>query len=392
MLLFAACCAMPDADAADGNQLFAIGAVQKSLGGAGVASPQDATWVLLNPAALIDLDRRVDVFLELMYTRPVSHPRGFPMAANPFAGEMRDSRLIALPSFAAVWPAGRGTWGLGALALQGSRVDFPHARSTVGALWNDDRRLDYQVVGFPLAYSHPLTTRLAIGGAVMPVYTRFRSDSITPDVQQSQHGNSWDHGLGIGFVLGVYYRAPRWGLGASYTTRTWVQSYDKYKGDLLRWSLDLPPKLQVGAAWQVHPRLEMVVDYKHIDWKAVPVYGRDPISGGLNWNNQHLVKAGLTWQAGEKLRLRAGVSHGAAPISKRTTFINALGPSISRTHLAAGFSYDLGKRATIHASFVHALPETLEDNGRGGIYSFLGQGTRIHYKENSLTVQYSHRF
>ena len=45
--------------AVDGYELFGIGPIQKGMGGAGAAAPKDATWVLLNPASIVDLDRRL---------------------------------------------------------------------------------------------------------------------------------------------------------------------------------------------------------------------------------------------------------------------------------------------------------------------------------------------
>ncbi|MBI3118344.1 MAG: hypothetical protein HYZ00_06645, partial [Candidatus Hydrogenedentes bacterium] len=129
--------------AADANELYAIGAVQKGMGGAGVASPQDATWVLLNPAAIVDLEPRIDVIQEFLRVELESRPRG--IARNPFAGELHDSSIVPITSLGVVWEGKHGTFGFGGFGMEGNKADFPSPRTIPGLLGNGDRRSGYEV-------------------------------------------------------------------------------------------------------------------------------------------------------------------------------------------------------------------------------------------------------
>ncbi len=51
--------------ATEGINLIGIGPVQQGTAGAGVASAKDSTWLLLNPAGLVDLQPRMDTSLQV---------------------------------------------------------------------------------------------------------------------------------------------------------------------------------------------------------------------------------------------------------------------------------------------------------------------------------------
>jgi long-chain fatty acid transport protein len=377
---------------ADGNELFGIGAIQKGLGGAGVASPQDATWALLNPAGLVDLDRRLDLSIELFSNRVWSQPRGFPLAANPWAGEMRVGNVVPIPSGGMVWPLARGTLAFGVFGVQGNVADFPRPRTTLSLLANSDRRSQYEVARIPLAYGYRFDNGWAVGGAVVGAVTRLRIDSITLALRPTRGDYHWDVAFGAGFELGVYKRWEHWSVGAAYSSRVWMDDYARYKSDLVRWNFDLPQKLQAGVALRPHARLEVLLDYKWIDWSATKLLGNSPIHGGVGWRDQHIVKAGFAWEVDARWSLRSGVSWGEAPVRRQFSFANALTPALAEVHVALGASYRLDDRTTIHGALAYAPRKTASENGQGDIFSLLGHGTTIGYQENALIVQVTRKF
>ena len=93
--------------ATDGHQMIGLGPIQKGNGGAGVARAKDATWVLVNPAAIVDLDKRFDMSVELFAPVRTLDPNGpliLPLA-NHFAGEMEDDSVFYIPNMSAVFPS-----------------------------------------------------------------------------------------------------------------------------------------------------------------------------------------------------------------------------------------------------------------------------------------------
>jgi len=380
------------ARASDGNQLFAFGAIQKGTAGSGIAAPKDASWALLNPASLVELDARADFWFELLFNEISSHPRGNPLVANPFAGEMEISSVLPVPSFAAAVPLKHGTLGFGAFGAEGNKADFPNPRTTLSLFKNGDRRSLYQVVKLPIAYGLNLESGWALGASLIPVGTRFATDSITLRFQPTVGGHEWRYAFGIGAQVGVHRRWERLSIGASYATRVWMQDYKDYQEDLVTANFDLPQKLQAGLAYRLRDNLEWTLDYKWIDWSSTKIMGENTYQGGLGWKNHHIYKTGLTWDINETWALRGGVAYGKSPIRAEHVFANALSPALAEWHFALGGSYQYNKRHGFHWSLVQTLPETATDNGEGDIFSLLGRGTRTRYSETSFTAQYSFAF
>jgi hypothetical protein len=141
--------AMP-ASASEGNQLLGIGPIQEGLAGAGVATAQDATWAVLNPAGLAYVESRLDAYLMVLtLTRSIEIEGPFGFVSNKYAGEMSDTRPLVFPSFALAWRAPVGMFATGILGLEGDEVDFPYSRSTLGRLRNEDRRSSLQTAVIP---------------------------------------------------------------------------------------------------------------------------------------------------------------------------------------------------------------------------------------------------
>ena len=377
---------------ADGNELQAVGAIQKGLAGAGVASPQDATWSLLNPAALVDLGRRVDLSLELLYNDYSAVPRGVPFVINPFAGKLRGHNVFVIPSAGIVWPLKKGTLGIGIYGMQGARANYDRPRTVFGLPGNGDRRIQFEIVKIPISYGLRLGNGWALGASVVPVVARFRSDSITPALRTARGDYHWDQSLGVGLQLGAYRRWERWSFGLNYTSRTWMDDFDLYETDQIPHNFDLPQKLQLGVAYRPSPNWELLLDYKWIDGSHVPMFGKISTSGGLMWDDQHIVKAGISWDVRPNWTLRAGLSWGKPPIGEEAVIPNALAPPLSEWHIAAGLSHQFTARSSLHAAISYVLPESLEDNGRGDLFSLLGAGTKIEYTEAAIIVQYSFQF
>ena len=378
--------------ASDGNELYAVGAIQKSIGGAGVASAQDATWALLNPAAITQLEARADLSMEMFFLHVESEPKGFPLVSNPFAGQMEIDAALPIPSGGVIVPLKVGTLGFGMFGMQGNAADFPHPRTTLSLLGNQDRRSSYQVARIPLSYGYSFENGWSVGASVVPVATRFNTDSITLKLRPTEGDAMWRYAFGIGFQLGVVKEWEKWSLGACYSSRIWVQDYATYEQDLVTTNLDLPQKFQVGLAWRPAKRWEIVADWKWTEWSATPLFGSRTIDGGLGWRDQHSYKLGVIWDINERWTLRAGAAYGRSPIRDQYVFANAISPALADSHVAAGVSHRFGKKHELHLSVDHVLPESAVENGKGDIFSNLTRGTRTAYGEDSVTLQYTYRF
>jgi long-chain fatty acid transport protein len=378
--------------ATDGHQLIGLGALQESNGGAGVASPKDSTWVLLNPAGIVNLDRRFDFSFEYFMPYRYIEPHGVLMP-NSGAGRMSDNNAFPIPAMGLIIPHGQGAFGVGLFAVNGMGVDYSSSRTLIPRLFgqNFDRRTQYGVMKLGLAYAYRFDNGWSVGATVNLDYAQFRTDMLTLGFWETSGRNRWDGSLGAGLTVGVYKNWDRWSFGAAYTTPQWMQTFPKYK-DLLPDPLDLPQTVQTGVAYNVTPDVELLLDYKFINWTGVDQIARAPIKGGFGWKDQHVVKAGVNWTVNPKWTLRGGVSYGNSPITDKVVFANALFPAITKLSATTGVSYAITENSDIHFAFEHAFGNTMTDSGKGDLFSLVGKGTKIHLDENCVTVEYSHKF
>ncbi|MCK5861576.1 MAG: outer membrane protein transport protein [Candidatus Hydrogenedentes bacterium] len=380
--------------ATDGTQLTGIGAVQQGTCGTGVASPQDMTWVLLNPAGIIDLGCRLDINMELFAPRRHNEPRG--LFGNSRAGDMSDNGMFLIPSMGYSRSCGCGdyAWGIGLYGVSGMGVEYSDSR----ALWprlflkNYDRRTEYSVAQLAFAYAHTIgDTGWSVAIAPRLNYAMFKTDMMTLKFRNANAANEWDNAYGLGFSLGIYKRWERFGVGATYTSRQWMTDFEDYD-DLFFESMDLPQMIQAGIAYDFTPQLEFVADYKWIDWSGVDQMSVTPIKGGFGWKDQHVFKVGLTWYALPKWTFRVGASHAKSPIDDKHVFANALFPAVTEDHLSCGITYSINEKSDIHIAYTHAFKNTVRDSGGGDLFSKIGKGSKISLAENEITIEYSYKF
>lgn len=365
--------------ATDGVNLIGIGPRQQGTAGAGVAAAQDSTWLILNPAGLTDLERGVDASFQLF-----APSRTIDSTANPGSGKQKDDSVFYIPSLSAAFHLGQNKdkfFGLGLYGASGMGVDYDRPR--VG-FSTGDTRTELSIAKLTATYAQSFDNGFSFGAGPLLVLGRFRTDMETSQVgpPSAASSDSWDDATGVGAIVGVNQKInDRLRIGASYITEQFMQDYDEY-GTLFADSLNLPQQLTAGVAYRLIDSLEVALDYRWLGWGQLDTFGDQ-----FGWEDQHIVKAGATWNATEKLTLRAGVSHGNSPIGAEDVFPNALFPAIMETHLAAGASYQFASFA-LHFAFVHALEEELSSNAA----LEAGGGTAISMFQNSATLGASWSF
>lgn len=378
------------ARASEGILLLGDDPIRVGHGGAGVASPRDASWAMLNPAGLVDLERRLDFGLSLVYARAALHTHG--LAQLPFSDEMTDDLLQGIPSFAMVWPMEWGTLGLALNTPTGAAIHFPHPRTWLGVLENDtDHNLDFMQPRLTLAYAHKFDSEWAIGISVNGSLSLARTDQVTPLLLPTRGDNEWDQAFGAGFGVGVYRSWERWSFGAAYESRQWAQVFDTYR-DVTPYPVDLPATVQTGIAYRITPKLEIEVDYRFINWSDVKFFHESNWGRGLAWHDQNGVMCGIEWEASPKWTFRAGYSHMTRAMSDEHVFGSALVPNVVQDHAGVGFTRVLSESSELHVTFAHWFEGKQTETGTGDIYSHLGKGTSVGLKVDWLSLGYTWKF
>ncbi|MDH3346129.1 MAG: outer membrane protein transport protein [Kiritimatiellaceae bacterium] len=380
------------AQATEGINLIGVGPVQQGTAGAGVASAKDSTWLILNPAGLTDTKLGLDTSIQYFAPR-----RTINSTLSGGAGKQKDTSAFFIPSISATLGCcndGKGFFGFGIYGTSGMGVDYSKGR--IGADTNSDMMPDtpqgqvdtmteLAIAKMTFTYAHKFDNGFSIGAGPIFVLSRLKTDMIS-SINVPQSGD-WDEAVGLGAIIGVNQKiTDRLTIGASYMSEQYMTEFDEYD-DLLDDSMNLPQQVTIGLAYNILTNLEAVLDYRWVGWSHL-----DTLGDQFGWEDQNIVKAGLTWGATDHLTLRGGISHGNSPIDSSSAFGNALFPAIMETHLSCGASYQFENFA-LHFAFTHALEEDITANGKdAGPMGPLARGTEISMSQNSATIGVSWKF
>jgi long-chain fatty acid transport protein len=381
----------PSGFATNGMELPGFGAVNRSMGGAGVASPQDSAWEIINPAGIAGMDRRLDFLGSVLVVRRTLEPHG--LAGNPFNGELVDNTPAGGADVGLVLPTPYFTFGAGFFVLEALSASYTHPRSIVPklTLGNWDRRLEIFGGRIPLTFAKKFDFGLSVGVAVNIDVRAVCSDHLTLQLRQTKGDFDWDFSYGGGLTIGAIQQWERISIGAAYTTEQWMTKFYHYD-DLFPHPMDSPQKLQAGVAIKILEPLEFDLDYKWLDWAGVPQFGRAILQGGMGWHSQNIVMTGLAWTINEKWTVRTGFSYGNSPINSEHVFIDALGPLIFTTHTSLGATYKLSKNSEVSLTYTLHGPKTMKESGKGDLFSHLGRGTEVSIIAHNLSFGYTVHF
>ncbi|HOZ49909.1 MAG TPA: outer membrane protein transport protein [Candidatus Hydrogenedentes bacterium] len=377
--------------ATEGSFLGTHDPVMEGFAGAGAASPRSASWMLLNPASIIELDKRIDAGIDVCRTHFTLRPSA--LFGNPFAGEMKDNRMFYVPYGGMIWPLKKGTLGLGGYVPGAMSSNYPHSRFILSPIRDNhgDRYMDYRHGRFVLAYAYPLDCGWALGVSGNLSTSELKTDGITRFLLQVKHEGTRERALGVGFSVGVYKNWEKWAFGAAYTTREWSQYFDDYK-DLMHRSVDMPPVFQAGISYKLRPSLELIADYKYIRWTEMRLFAERPAQGGYGWRDQSIGKIAVEWKVADDWALRAGYSRGNENVRPGFAFANAYTPVIVVDFATVGVSHTINERFDIHASYNHMFYNSMTNSVKGDWTSPFFAGTKIGIAHDSVALGMTYKF
>lgn len=403
-----------EALATNGTLLIGIGSKTRSLGGAGVAMPMEATSQLINPASATELGIRAEV--GLMFFQPKRQgctnivPECTKSGSNQFlmpfmGGTYKFNRKLSLGFVGA--PLGGGN----------TRYDENLYEEGAGTLGAD---LKQMVIAFPIAYR--MNKNLSLGFA--PVIgiqqfrayglTTFQTQGITIDVENvTNRGNDYSYGGGVRLgVLSKFFNG-RMNFGASYASRVYMTKFDKYRGLFTEeGSFDYPEQFTLGLAVKPLNDLTVMFDVTKVFFSDIPALGNDVTNavgkadgtpttgrfgerdgGGFGWQNQWIYKMGINYDWSSKLSLRIGANYGSAPVPEDDNLMPAVIATVTTEwHASTGFTYGLSAASEISVSYVHAFKNTLSNFDTGQFNIAPGGGAEIAMVQNSIDVSYALKF
>jgi long-chain fatty acid transport protein len=400
--------------ATNGDNLIGVGPVTRSMGGTGIAHPQDAIGaVFSNPAAMCFGEFCPSNEAEFAGTLFMPTVKGQIATQGQVFNAKSEGRVYPIPamgvSFAfpelPQWRFGIGAYGISGLGVnyKGTSLDqrgfFPVPPAfggpfpLAGGVYSD-----LMIMKFAPTVAYQVNDWLSFGGALNVTYS-------TLDLQQGNGAN-----YGIGGQLGVIVKPhDKISMGLTYITPQPIQYRNVYdfdgNGSWDNLTLESPQTLGLGIAYEpLYRKLLFEVDVKWLNWSNAKGYS------DFGWHDQIVVGVGAQYRPIPKLALRAGYNYGNNPLTGQHFNGPALTkvqgytipqyyyqsfrligfPAITANHLTLGASYDVTDRFTILFGYVHLFRNRVSSDGT----NIFGQSTNISSAlyENAIDFGLTWRF
>lgn len=188
----------------------------------------------------------------------------------------------------------------------------------------------------------------------------FESVSSAPEALTNL---GYDEAFGAGVRVGWFGRITPWlDLGAAYSTRIYMEEFDKYRGLLADGGdFDVPANFSFGFALKPLKGWTLAGDVQRILFGEIKALSngvlaslQDPQNSGLgsrdgsgfNWRHQTNYRVAVAYEATPALTLRAGFAYGRlaqADASVDSVTFNTLAPN-PRGNISAGFTWAINKK------------------------------------------------
>ena len=357
-----------------------IGAREKALAGAGVASSTDATAASLNPAGLVNVGSQIAVsvsFLKLDggYTAPPG--AGF----NAPGHYDSDPGWIVIPNLAASWRINSAladtiaftAYGNGGVYTHYKDIANPNCGGLTGVFCGGPLGIEMSQSFYSVAFAKEISRGVSVGIAPIVAHQQLKVEGGTtfagllPTIDPANFSNrgtddSWGAGVRGGFEWKI---APGLRVGAAGNLPIHMTKFDRYRGLLAeQGDFDIPGTVQAGIAYDVMPNVTLMADYKRIWFNSIPTLGNPstnfpPIFGadtgpGFGVQDVDVIKLGLEWRSSPALTLRAGYSYNTAPIKSRDADINIITLGVVQHHITGGFKYQVSQNWDVEFAAMYA--------------------------------------
>lgn len=377
--------------ATNGDNLIAVGAKARGMGGVGIAMAHGAESGLSNGALITSVESSEIGFGGTLFMPDIKTEIA---GMGPKYTSDADMNMIPEVSLAHKlddnWYIGVGMWGTG-----GMGTDYRDATGSANN-FNMVSNLQLMQFGVPIAYK---TGGLSL--AVTPVlqYGNLDINYDSTPVGGGPVGSGIAQDFGFGYNLGLAYDFSANGIdgltfGAIYRS-TIEMDYDYQlttasapfglilpHGD----TLEQPEEYGVGLAYAMGQHT-VAFDYKKIKWSNAKGYG------DYGWEDSDVYAVGYQYTENE-WTIRLGYNHAASAVVEvadpRLNFFNLLGfPATAEDHYTVGASYEFSQQFSLDLAYVYQdnNNETFDVSGLG----FPGTISTDH-QESSVSFQLAYKF
>ena len=462
----AAAIAAPAAHATNGYFKIGYGTKNRGMAGAGIAYSQDSLAPATNPSGLSFVDNRMDFGVELFNPRRDARLDASMIGGADTGKVDSGATLFAIPHAGFAFNMGNMTAGLSITANGGMNTRynsnlytdgfgpaipgfvtalvtaFPGQAATIGANaaalgGNPNNGPSLGVNLSQLIIAPTVSTKLnqdhSVGASLLIGYQRFRSyglgffqglSSSMADVTNNGDDDAWGAGLRLGWTGNITSNIT---LGASASSKIYMQEFDKYKGLFAeQGDFDIPANFGVGIAVKVSPKTTVAFDVQRILYGDVPaIANQGPTADqfyaalntalmagsytgagqlgtdggwGFGWEDITVYKLGVNYAYNNQWTFRGGLNYGENPIDPNQNLFNILAPGVVEKHVTLGFTYAPTAYNEISLTYMHAFREDQSYTYQGGTsvpgmdFTGFNFGTEIGMDQNALELSYAMKF
>ncbi|HPI94428.1 MAG TPA: hypothetical protein PLT09_14985 [Deltaproteobacteria bacterium] len=379
--------------ATNGDNLIGVGPVARSMGGVGIAAPQDAiSAVFANPAS--------------MCVGPYCPASSFDFAGTLFMPKVdaavkhegsvvKDESATSVYAIPAIgisvpitdklplWRFGIAAYGVTGLGVDYRGDDLDNASyydfgggSTAPLVQGEYTQL--QIMKFAPAVGVLLTDKLSLGIAV-PI------DYAMLDLRS---GTSPDYTAGVQLGI-IYMPLDNMNLGLTYISPQETSHDNINLPNLDTLKLESPQQVGFGVSYQVPQAMNLLVetDVKWLNWADANGY-KD-----FDWKDQWVYAVGVQVEPKKNLFLRAGFNYAKNPVDEHDGFDGSFNPTtgqpnsavdvqgtvfpayyyetfriigfpaIVEKHLTLGAGYRFTERFSMNLGYMHAFENTISETG-----------------------------
>jgi long-chain fatty acid transport protein len=382
----------------------------KSMGGVGIALPQDALAAASNPAGIAWVGNRIDLGADWFTPdRGASIVgSGAPGANGTYDGN--DTKSFLIPEFGynrVINP--NLTFGVAVYGNGGMNTDYKtNPFAAFGGTGSAGVDLMQLFIAPTVAWK---SGNHSFGASLNLAYQRFKAEGIQGFAGSSASpGNvsnrGYDDSTGFGVRVGWTGQvSPMVTLGATYQTKTKMSEFDKYSGLFAnQGDFDIPENYGAGIAVKASPKLTVAADVLRINYNDIPAVG-NPVDSlftgtplgstngpGFGWQNTTVYKIGVAYELKPGTTLRAGYVTLDQPIPASQTFFNILAPGVVEDHLTLGLTMEMSKTSELSFMYMHAFEKKVNGSGSIPAVPFGGGEANLRMSQDSIGVAYGWKY
>lgn len=403
--LMGVCLASSAAQATEGYFSLGYGAIQRSMGGAGVAHTTEAMSAAVNPAGVADVGREFQLGIQLF--SPIRGYEGTETVVVPTGEIESDKNFFLAPNMAYNMPLANGAvLNFSAYGNGGMNTTYPDGLSDCGSVYcGGPAGVDLMQLFLSATYAKR-SGNTSFGIAPTIAIQAFEANGLgafgnVSDDPTALTDNGQDFSYGYGLRAGIESELSetlRFGLAGQ--TKMWMSKFENYSGLFENGGdFDIPASITAGFAYDVQPDLTLMLDYQYIFFSDIGALGNAGDAGlfgaaggaGFGWDDVGVVKVGAEWRKSDQMTWRAGYAYSSNPIGPEDVTLNIIAPGIVTHHLTAGGSYKVNDRSSLDFSFVYALPNSV--SGPETIPNVASPGTvELNMHQASVNIGWTRKF